>query len=103
MKYFVKKSRSTKTYYKIYDAIPDDVPEAFKVDSMGCYETCEINIGLGKHDLVTCKINEKTMGTKDFINMIPYLFEEITEDEYNKAKEHCQQSISFVNDIFEKL
>ena len=83
--------------------MPDDVPEAFKVDSMGCYETCEIDNGLGTHSLVTCKINKKTIGTKDFINMLPHICDEIDKSEYDKARELCELGIDFVYDLFEKI
>ena len=102
-KYLCKETRSVKIYYKIYDVIPDNVPESFKVDSIGCYETCEIYIGLNQHELATCKINKNVIGTKDFINMLPYICDEIDKAEYDKARELCELGIDFIYDLFEKI
>lgn len=95
-----------KEFYKVYDEMPDSVPEVFKRGILVAYDKCSIScFPMGPIDY-EIHWSEHTMTGKEEIEaMFKYKFQttEITEEEFEKAKQIIKSLAKDVKGIYSSL
>ena len=102
MKYFYRKhGYLTKTIeaWKVYDKMPDDMPEVFKKSKLVCFDSIKLECSMsGLAKIVV--YNHAMTGTKE---MEKYLLEsiEISEEKFNDLYNRCTELKNEIKQVIE--
>ena len=93
-----------KEFYKVYDKMPDSIPEVFRKSKLIAYDKCSISCNPIAPVDYEVRWSEHTMtGQKEIEEMFKYQTTEITEKEFENAMRIVKDLAKDIKDIYSSL
>ena len=99
MRCFINRSDFVKQAYKVYDEIPEDVPDIFKKSKLVCFDEVKLSVIAG-HGVV--QVNKHSFTDKKRMKVYLTGMDECSVEEFDNLYNRCEKLLKEMKE-FDKL